>query len=142
MQKVIVEALTTSAVNNASNSFEILAFGLLPTATDYYCGTDLPLAYQAFLYWVSLAEEALGWTIRYDIVNDAVNASSRVLSEYSMIYIPSQKAVSQCSANDTGGFDFTLCDIESALTARKADIEQYINEFGGSIVALQQSVNP
>ena len=77
-----------------------------------------------------------GYSITYDIVTDASSIRSINLLDYKMIYLPSQKAVAQCSNN----FDYNLCDIESNLTARKLDLQDYVNVHHGSLFALEQTV--
>jgi hypothetical protein len=53
-----------------------------------------------------------------------------------MIYLPSQKAVAQCS-ND---FDYTLCPLLQTLA--QLDIITYVNYMRGSIFALEQTTDP
>lgn len=136
MQNVFTQALTVSGVKGATK--DILAFGLQPNATDFGCDGNAT-AYLSFMYWLSLVGN-----YTYDIVTDATTAASVDFTQYKMIYLPSQKAVAQCArttANGVVSFPYTLCGIESVLAVRKWDVETYVNSFGGSIVALEQSVS-
>jgi hypothetical protein len=63
-------------------------------------------------------------------------------NDYRVFYLPSQKVVSACSASSQTTFPYTLCAIEAALTLRKNDVMDYVNTYGGSIVALEESVDP
>ena len=98
-----------------------------------YSGTD---AYLAFTSWAS-SLYVNGRLATYQIVTDAADLYTINFADYRMIYLPSQKAVAQCS-----NFTYTLCDIETALLYRVNDIVDYVNNKRGSIFALEQSIDP
>ena len=97
------------------------------------CGTD---AYIAFMKWTS-SLYVNGRPATYEIVTNATQLYTINFANYRMIYLPSQKAVAQCS-----NFTYTLCDIETALLHRVNDIVDYVNNQRGSIFALEQSIDP
>ena len=74
----------------------------------------------------------------YDIILDPNALLSTNFEDYKMIYVPGQKTVAQCSYD----FNFTLCPFIDALTYRMADIGNYVNVSKGSIMALEESVQP
>lgn len=76
--------------------------------------------------------------VTYDIILDPNILSSVTFEDYKMIYVPGQKTVAQCS-ND---FDFLLCPFIDVLTNRSAEIANYVNQNRGSIMALEESVQP
>ena len=139
MQRIITTCIQTSGV--ASPKKDILAFGIqqFRGATNFQCNTRPGLltdAYVSFIRWTGVVGSFLSRTITYDIVLDAATASTVNFADYRMIYFPSQKAVAQCSNN----FAYTLCDIETALSGRKAAILNYINVLRGSIFSLEETV--
>jgi hypothetical protein len=135
MNLVFFKALNSSAIVNSTK--DILALGLQSTATSYFC-RGVAEGILSFKYWLA----SLKGSYTYDIVTDAAAISSIAFTNYKMIYLPSQKVVSQCATTSKGKFGYTLCAIESALTLRRLDIMDYVNSLGGSIVALEQSVQP
>lgn len=95
------------------------------------CGSDAFIAFRRWTKLMNLTSD------NYTIVTNSSAIPDLNFSDYSMIYLPSQKAVAQCS-----NFTYTLCDIETALNNRRDDILDYVNNQRGSIFALEQSVIP
>ena len=135
MSTVMKKAVTLSG---APATTDVLAFGLRDTATELFCGS-IPEAKVAFMRWIQTAGQELGRNLTYRIVLDADEISTIVFSDYRTIYMPSQKTVAQCSTDDAVVFAYTLCAIETALSSRRGDIMVFINDYGGSIVALEES---
>ena len=132
MTRVMVTCLTNSGITSAKK--DILALGIQQKGysnnqcVNAHGHSD---AWTAFTRWVGMAGDPT-----YDIVTDASSISSINFLNYKMIYLPSQKAVAQCSDK----FSYLLCDIESNLTARKFDLQDYVNVHHGSIFSLEQTV--
>ena len=132
MTRVMVTCLTNSGITSASK--DILALGIQQKGySNNQCvnANGNSDAWTAFIRWVGMAGDP-----SYDIVTDASSISSINFLNYKMIYLPSQKAVAQCSDK----FSYLLCDIESNLTARKFDLQDYVNVHHGSIFSLEQTV--
>lgn len=87
-------------------------------------------AHLAFMKWMG----ATTFASSYDIITDPAALRTVNFSDYQMIYLPSQKTVTQCSNKK-----YSLCDIEDVLVERKQDIRDYINVYKGSIMAFEQS---
>lgn len=132
MTRVIMTCLSSSGVSSATK--DILALGIQKKGyrnnqcSNVNGNSD---AWVAFTRWVNMAGSPT-----YDIVTDASSVANINFLNYKMIYLPSQKAVAQCSKS----FTYTLCDIESNLTARRFDLQDYVNVHHGSIFSLEQTV--
>ena len=134
MARILGTCLNSSGITSATK--DILALGVQKIGySNNMCQASKNSghsdAWVAFTRWVGMAG-----SYSYDIVTDASVISSINFLDYRMIYLPSQKTVAQCSKN----FDYLLCDIESNLTARKADIQSYVNDHHGSIFSLEQTL--
>jgi hypothetical protein len=82
---------------------------------------------------IASAASVLGLTVTY--VNDA-SISTVDFSKYRMIYIPSDENPPGSGSDTEGG----ITDAELALlTARKGDVQNYVNDDGGGLVALTEA---
>lgn len=119
MITIVQKCVSSSGLVNAPKA--ILAIGINP---------NLPYAYNyaAFTQWTSSYKNS------FDIIVNASQLMTANFSNYKMIYIPSQKSIYQGSLGNS-----SLCDIETALVARKLDIQNYVNVQHGSIMAFEQT---
>ena len=142
METIIQTCIQSSGISNTSTTKDILALGIQHYGSqNNECNTwpgNKTDAWIAFNRWISVVGQRLGRPITHDIITDATKVATVNFADYRMLYLPSQKAVAQCSNN----FDYTLCAIETALTQRKYDIQVYVNALRGSIFALEQTVDP
>jgi hypothetical protein len=139
MSSIISETIRTSGIFNSKK--DILALGLQYSSEpgaidtgdaqgDYQSGmTEALFAFNKWIYYAGGAT--------YDIITNASDIAKINFNDYKMIYLPSQKTVSQNSR----GFVYTLCDIEAALSKRKDDIQDYVNTYRGGIFSLAESVD-
>lgn len=147
METILHTCITSSAISSSSSTKDILAFGVqMRGYGSNECNTwsynQSTQEYEsdawiAFSRWTSAVSITMGRNITYDIITNATKAATVDFGLYKMLYFPSQKAVAQCSYNYT----YTLCDIETALTKRKYDIQVYVNSLRGSIFSLEQTIS-
>ena len=148
MSAVMATCLNLSGVTSAKK--DMLVVGLTSTPYEYMngcLGANIPSQSEHYYAWNQWVQRVQKYhpevtlnkkTVTYDIVLDPTILGTVNFSDYKMIYVPAQKTVAQCSYD----FNFTLCPFIDALTSRETDIGNYVNISKGSIMALEQSVEP
>jgi hypothetical protein len=140
-QDSYLSSLQTSGIT-APTAKDILAFGIQQYGgASNQCNTkggNQTDAYLAFIRWKNQVQVILNRTVSVTVITDPTRIATVKFTDFKMIYLPSQKAVAQCSFD----FNYTLCDIETALTKRKFDIQTYVNTYHGSVFALEETVDP
>ena len=132
MATILRNCVSQSGVSNPKKSVLALGIQISGVSSAVQSCNGHSYAYLAFMKWMG----ATPFANSYDIITDPAVLRNVSFTDYQMIYLPSQKTVTQCSNKM-----YSLCDIENVLVDRKQDIKDYINIFKGSIMAFEQSID-